>query len=70
VLGRNLDKPEIDVPRPQPGTYFMRYRATDPDGFVGPFSSAQRFTIVPPPCLKDSVGRCVSFTHGLVSPGQ
>ena len=70
VQGRNLDKPEIDVPRPQPGTYFMRYRATDPDGFVGPFSSAQRFTIVPPPCLKDSVGRCVSFTHGLVSPGQ
>lgn len=68
---RSLDKPEIDLPRPKPGTYFMRYRATDPDGFVGPFTSAQTFSVpVPPPCLMDSAGRCVTSTHGIVGPSQ
>ncbi len=75
LLTRTLDKPEIAVPRPAPGIYFMRYRATDADGFVGPYSSVQKFTVpVRPPapsaCLMDSAGRCVSATHGLVAPGQ
>lgn len=69
VTARLLDKPEIDLPRPKPGTYFMRYRATDPDGFVGPFITPQTFSVpVPPPCLEDSAGRCVSATHGIVGP--
>jgi hypothetical protein len=71
VTARSLDKPEIDLPRPKPGTYFMRYRATDPDGFVGPYIAPQTFTVpVPPPCLQDSAGRCVSATHGIVGPQQ
>ena len=74
LLTRTLDKPEIAVPRPARGVYFMRYRATDADGFVGPFSSVQKFTVpVPPPvptCLMDTAGRCVSATHGVVAPGQ
>ena len=67
VTARVLDKPEIDLPRPKPGTYFMRYRATDSDGFVGPYISPQTFTVpVPPPCLQDSAGRCVLATHSIV----
>ena len=69
IVTRTLDKPEIDLPRPKPGEYFMRYRATDPDGFVGPYTAAQKFSVpLPPPCLRDSEGRCVSSTFGLVAP--
>jgi hypothetical protein len=64
LLSRTLDKPEFELPRPGPGTYFIRIRATDPDGFVGPYSSAQMFTIMA--CLADTSGRCVSTTHGIV----
>ncbi|HTE15080.1 MAG TPA: FecR domain-containing protein [Burkholderiales bacterium] len=66
ILSRTLDKPIFEVPRPAPGTYFIRIRATDPDGFVGPYSAAQTFTVVA--CLTDSEGRCVSASHGIVSP--
>ena len=66
ILTRTLNKPEFEVPRPAPGTYFMRIRATDPDGFVGPYSAAQTFTIMS--CLTDSDGRCVATTHGIVGP--
>lgn len=69
LLVRTLDKPEFEAPRPKPGTYFIRYRATDADGFVGPYSSVQTFAVpVPPACLMDSEGRCVSATHGIVGP--
>ena len=68
LLTRTLDNPEIEVPRPGPGTYFMRFRATDPDGFVGPFSSVQRFSM--PACLTDSAGRCVSSSFGIIGPSQ
>jgi hypothetical protein len=33
------------VPLPSHGTYYMRYRAIDPDGFVGPYIAAQRFQV-------------------------
>lgn len=48
---KNLDKPEITIDKPKvPGTYFMRYRSIDPDGFIAPFSSAQSFDVpVPKP---------------------
>ena len=68
VLTRSLDKPEIEIPRPPAGAYFMRYRATDADGFVGPYSSAQKFSVPLPVCLTDFAGRCVSATHGIVGP--
>ena len=46
VMEKNLDKPEISIDKPgAAGTYFMRYRATDADGFVAPFSSAQSFEV-------------------------
>ena len=68
LLTRSLDKPEFILPRPGPGTYYMRVRATDPEGFVGPYSSAQRFSL--PACITDSNGRCLSTVFGIVGPAQ
>ena len=46
VMEQKLDKPEITIDKPSAaGTYYMRYRATDPDGFVAPYSSAQSFEV-------------------------
>ncbi len=33
---------------PGPGTYFVRVRATDPDGYVGPWSEARSFDVPAP----------------------
>ena len=69
VSERALDVAEIALPKPAPGTYYIRYRATDPDGFAGPYLSAQRFVITAPPlppCLKDSAGNCVGTSYGFV----
>ncbi|MDB5807711.1 MAG: LysM peptidoglycan-binding protein [Betaproteobacteria bacterium] len=43
-----LTAPVLDKPKPRPGSYYMRYRAIDADGFEGPFTAPQRFTIDPP----------------------
>ncbi len=40
--------PALDKPKPKSGTYYMRYRAIDADGFEGPFTAAQRFVVDPP----------------------
>jgi hypothetical protein len=40
-----LAQPEAKLQRPEAGTYFMRVRATDSDGFVGPYTTTQRFEI-------------------------
>ena len=46
VMEKKLDKPEIAIDKPDgAGTYFMRFRATDPDGFVAPYGSAQSFEV-------------------------
>lgn len=45
VLEQSTDQAFIDVPRPEAGEYYMRIRAIEADGFVGPFGAAQRFTV-------------------------
>ncbi len=46
VMEQKLDNPEITIDKPTAaGTYFMRYRSIDPDGFVAPYSSAQNFEV-------------------------
>lgn len=62
VLERRLDKPEIELPRPQGGVYFMRIRARDADGFQGPFTAPQRFEIID--CVKVTDGPCVGTAAG------
>lgn len=39
----------IDLPRPEPGTYYARVQATDNDGWVGAFSGSQKITVPHPP---------------------
>jgi hypothetical protein len=46
LIEQKLSSPEILLPRPKnAGTYFMRFRAIDADGFVGPYTAAQRFQV-------------------------
>ena len=46
VSGKHLDNPEITIDKPsEAGIYFMRFRAIDPDGFVGPYSSTQTIEV-------------------------
>lgn len=45
LLTQQTSTPEITVPRPATGTYFIRVKAIDPDGYVGPFSSLQKVVI-------------------------
>ncbi len=43
-----LDQPEVTIDKPgESGVYYMRYRAIDADGFVGPYSSAQTIEVKP-----------------------
>ena len=45
LLTQTTTTPEINVPRPASGTYFIRIKATDSDGYVAPFSPAQKVYI-------------------------
>jgi hypothetical protein len=51
------------LPHPGPGTYYVRYRAIDPDGFVGPYSAPQSL-VLEAQCLVDGTGRCVGAAGG------
>lgn len=45
IEARTLSEPTITLPKPGGGTYFMRVRAIDPDGFVGPYTAAQKIEV-------------------------
>lgn len=49
VVALDLDVPSVSIPRPPAGTYYMRVRAVDADGFIGPFTGTQRITVPLPP---------------------
>lgn len=57
LLVRQLDQPTIDLPLPGTGRFYVRLRARDPDGFVGPFTTPQHLDL--PNCLRDAGGQCV-----------
>ncbi|MDP5007638.1 MAG: hypothetical protein NWQ13_01215, partial [Glaciimonas sp.] len=44
-LTQQLATPEIVIPPPPNGTYFIRIKAIDPDGYIGPFSATQKIYI-------------------------
>ena len=46
LADQKLEEAKTLMERPNPGIYFVRIRATDPDGFVGPFTKAQRIEII------------------------
>ena len=46
VEARQVAEPKASIVRPPQGIYYVRIRATDADGFVGPFTAAQRFVVI------------------------
>ena len=58
VLERQTTETAIELPRPERALrVWVRLRAIDPDGFVGPFGTPQYVDL--PHCLRDSRGACV-----------
>jgi hypothetical protein len=54
---QTLDMPQFSIPRPGPGTYFLRVRVLDSDGFEGAFGEAQSFEVpVPAPPAEAAPG--------------
>jgi len=45
LLDKHTEQAEVRMPRPPAGTYCVRVQATDPDGYVGAFTAAQKFII-------------------------
>jgi len=62
-LAQSVSAPEAMWSKPEEGgRLYMRYRATDADGFVGPFSAVQVLEL--PPCLKSLDGQCLRDQSG------
>jgi hypothetical protein len=57
IMQRSTDRPALEVPLPGSGRFFVRVRARDADGYIGPYSTPQQFDI--PNCLRDTSGACV-----------
>lgn len=62
VLAHRIDVPALTVKMPGTGRYVVRLRARDADGFVGPYTAPQQFSI--PHCLRGGQGRCVTDGDG------
>ena len=62
VEDREIAEPRARLPRPPQGIYYVRIRATDPDGFVGPFTAPQRFEVINR--VVDSTGANLSTSDG------
>lgn len=45
LLRRQLAETQADIERPADGRYFLRLRAIDGDGYVGPWTAAQAFEV-------------------------
>ena len=49
LLDKTTSAPIAKFAKPAPGTYYLRLKTFDADGFGGPFGSAQKFVIEEPP---------------------
>ncbi|MFZ6774909.1 FecR domain-containing protein [Undibacterium sp. SXout7W] len=63
-LNQELSQPELSIPRPPAGQYFIRVKSTDPDGYVSPFSATQKITLLPR--WTDSYGNAIGSGTGMV----
>jgi hypothetical protein len=61
-LARRTEAPTLEVTLPGTGRYYVRLRARDPDGYLGPYTASQQFSI--PNCLRDGQGRCTTSDAG------
>lgn len=57
IIDRQLDRPALEMPLPGTGRFYLRLRARDADGFVGPYTTPQYVDV--PNCLRDGSGACV-----------
>lgn len=62
VLERQLSQPGIELALPGSGRFYVRLRARDPDGFIGPYTTAQYFDV--PNCVRDGSGNCLRSGSG------
>jgi hypothetical protein len=49
LLDQTTSALQVEVPRPEPGTYFVRVRSIDEQGTAGPFGPIQTIDVPPPP---------------------
>lgn len=47
VVDNKTSDPQVEISRPPSGYYYMRLRAIDSEGYVGAFSTPQRFEVEP-----------------------
>jgi hypothetical protein len=47
LVDKKVAEPEVMIPRPEPGEYFLRVRTIDDDGYEGPFSPTQSVSFAP-----------------------
>jgi hypothetical protein len=45
IITKTTTRPEVSIPNIESGQYFIRYRATESDGFVGGWSSPMEVTV-------------------------
>ena len=59
---RRTEVAHLATTLPGTGRYFVRLRARDPDGYLGPYTAPQQFTI--PNCLREGQGACLNSDAG------
>lgn len=47
VVDTATSEPQVRIPRPESGFYYLRIATTDPDGYRGPYGPPQRITVPP-----------------------
>lgn len=50
TLDRTVDQPALQIPKPAHGTWYLRVRTLDTDGYAGPWSPAQKVKLPCVPC--------------------
>lgn len=62
LVSQELAGPQLDLPLPGSGRFWVRLRVRDPDGFIGPWTTPQSIDL--PNCLRDGQGDCVRGGEG------
>jgi hypothetical protein len=66
-LSKELTEAQLQIPRPDAGQYYIRVKATDPDGYIGKFSATQKITINARWVSSD--GQALTTSSGVVRTG-
>ncbi|WP_028311166.1 FecR family protein [Derxia gummosa] len=62
----HLDTPRLSLPRPHAGgRFYLRYRAIDADGFIGPWTAIQSFDV--DGCIEGGADQCWRSGAGLLT---